>query len=822
MKKLILTLIVAATTAVCANAGATLQVRNYTYDMDTTFHAKVGPGTTQTSLKLSGNGYPLTVHYLTIDRTVPGVSIRAVCATDKLAGTATTTKMAQSKTKNGLTYFAGANGDFFTTSGSATNGSSKVGTPTTSCIVDGEIYKSSNSNYQFSIDAEGIARVCRFDYYTGTATIGDKVTLFKGVNVMSPNNGITIYTPRFWGSANQNEYADNCNQVTARLVEDDEFLAGGKFRLEVTSEPVTHGDLQVPAGGFVIHGRGTSKTNCNTGAKGFVGGLHVGDIVEFDNIILTPEGERIYPRQVVSGNPKNVGMGETLDTENERTDASARHPRTCIGISQTGDSIIMMVIDGRVSTSVGVTTSMLADVMRHAGAYEAVNLDGGGSSTLYTQALGVRNNCSDGSERAVGNAIFAVLEAPEDNEVAEIQFADWRKSVPFLGAYVPTIYGYNKYGKLVDTDFKDFTLVCEPELGTVSEDGLSVTATGSGSHVLKAVASNGASAQIIISVDDSAPIEATLPTVLLDGERPWDVQLHSVVDGTTMEVSPTAFSWVSSDSQIAEVTTDGTVHGVNNGTCTLTGTRPGMTINVEVTVEIPEDTFMAVAPAGDNEGWSTSQTSAKVSSFTARPDGGYTVDYTLTSTRSPKITVSRKINMWSHPRNIVMGLNTENAGVTSVVITVKANDNTRTVNTTIEGIEKGTGLYTVALNELIDLDDMAVYPIEFTSAAFNLSGSTSTPYSLDITSLLAQYDDTQVGVIDLAADNTEGLPFSIDSTGRISFAGTASSASLTDMTGRVVLSAANTDNMDASGVPAGVYVISVSIGDTLHTAKIAL
>ena len=347
MKKFTLSLIAAASVTIAANAGTTLQVRDMTYNVDTVFHAKVGPGTTQTSLQLRSTNYPLNVFYLTVDRTVPGVSIRSVCATDKVAGTERTSTMAKRKSVNGLDYFAGVNADFFTTSGYATNGSSKIGTPTCTAIVDGEIYKTSNSAYQFSIDVDGIARICRFNYYTGTATIGDKVTLFKGVNVMSPNNGITIYTPKFWGTANQNDYAGSCNQVTAKLVEGDEFIAGGKFRLEVTSEPTTDGDLAIPSDGFVIHGRGTSKTDCNTGATTFVSQLHKGDIVEFDNIVLTPDGERVYPRTVVSGNPKNVGMGQTLDTESERADASARHPRTSIGFSEDGSKIIMMVIDGR-------------------------------------------------------------------------------------------------------------------------------------------------------------------------------------------------------------------------------------------------------------------------------------------------------------------------------------------------------------------------------------------------------------------------------------------------------------------------------------------
>ncbi|MDE6395670.1 MAG: phosphodiester glycosidase family protein, partial [Muribaculaceae bacterium] len=544
-----LLLLLAAGCIFSAGARGTIDVKGVTYTVDTTFHAKVGPGTTQTSLELRGTSNPLNVHYLTIDITTPGVSIRSVCATDKVAGTARTSAMAQSKSKDGVFYFAGANADFFSTSGTSSNGKSVVGTPNTSTTVEREIYKTSNSNYQFSVDTAGVARVCRLNYYTGTATIGEKVTLFKGVNVMSPNNGITIYTPRYWGSANQGDYAGNCNQVTAKLVEGDVFNAGGKFRLVVTSDPTTDGDTPVPSDGFVIHGRGTSKTGCNTGAKGFVGALKKGDVVEFDNIILTPEGERIYPRTIVSGNPKNVGGGQTLDTEGERNDASARHPRTSIGVSEDGSKIIMMVIDGRVSYSVGVTTSMLADVMRYAGAYEAVNLDGGGSSTLYTAALGVRNNCSDGSERAVGNAVFAVLEAPEAPEVAEIAFSDWAKRVPALGLYEPVVYAYNKYGKLIDTDYKDFTLECDPAFGTIVNDGKGFMATGAGTGLLTARTASG-TATIAVTILDDAEVAPKYPEVLLRDNYSWPVELESNVDNNIMSINPAAFSWTSGDAAV--------------------------------------------------------------------------------------------------------------------------------------------------------------------------------------------------------------------------------------------------------------------------------
>lgn len=77
-------------------ASVTWKVWNTDYRVDTTFHAKIGPGTTQTSLLLTGPDTTLTVFYLTVDLTDPYVDIRTVCATDHLAGAQTVTQMAES------------------------------------------------------------------------------------------------------------------------------------------------------------------------------------------------------------------------------------------------------------------------------------------------------------------------------------------------------------------------------------------------------------------------------------------------------------------------------------------------------------------------------------------------------------------------------------------------------------------------------------------------------------------------------------------------------------------------------------------------------
>jgi len=60
------------------------------------------------------------------------------------------------------------------------------------------------------------------------------------------------------------------------------------------------------------------------------------------------------------------------------------HPRTAAGIDENGQ-LILMVVDGRQRNSRGVSLAELSGLMKAIGAVRAINLDGGGSSTLIVQ-----------------------------------------------------------------------------------------------------------------------------------------------------------------------------------------------------------------------------------------------------------------------------------------------------------------------------------------------------------------------------------------------------------------------------------------------------
>jgi hypothetical protein len=85
----------------------------------------------------------------------------------------------------------------------------------------------------------------------------------------------------------------------------------------------------------------------------------------------------------ISGNFLLLNRGEIQDQESVHPYLTTPHPRTALALDQNNETLIIIVVDGRQPNySEGVTMSELAEIVQEFGGYTAVNLDGGGSSTL--------------------------------------------------------------------------------------------------------------------------------------------------------------------------------------------------------------------------------------------------------------------------------------------------------------------------------------------------------------------------------------------------------------------------------------------------------
>lgn len=123
-----------------------------------------------------------------------------------------------------------------------------------------------------------------------------------------------------------------------------------------------------------------------------------------------PRVARRY-RSALAAGPVLIDDGKIVEYQSDDSFYTRRHPRTIIGKRADG-TVVMAVIDGRFQgQGEGATIEETARIARLLGLTEALNLDGGGSSTLWTAQKGVLNHPSDNrrfdhaGERGVPNCI---------------------------------------------------------------------------------------------------------------------------------------------------------------------------------------------------------------------------------------------------------------------------------------------------------------------------------------------------------------------------------------------------------------------------------
>ncbi|MEV7422311.1 phosphodiester glycosidase family protein [Streptomyces sp. NPDC091212] len=542
----------------------------------------------------------------------------------------------------------------------------ETGAPQGPGVADGRVVHSGESGAEraVGIGPGSAGRILRL-YFDGTVTLPSGPRALDAYNAANvPAGGVGAYTAD-WGEADRVLTVDRAAPVAEAV------LRGGRV-VSVTDRP---GTGPIPAGTTVLVGR-------EAGAQDLAA-LRPGDPVALEYRPRTDGGP--VPRTAVGGRELLVVDGVALGHEGEGNNTAA--PRTAVGFSRDGATMQVITVDGRQQDSAGVTLTELGLMMRRAGAYNALNLDGGGSSTLVARApgsdtLSVANSPSDGSERAVANGL--ALTAPAGGGrltgfwVQPRTTPDEAPTVdPVKGGHPERVFpGLTR--ALTATGFDETYgpatgrprwRTVRPSVGRV-DDGVFTARTGGTTRVRAERAGAGGSTELTV-LDTLARILPTTERVALaDAGATGSFGIVGLdAHGASAPIEPSDVR-LDYDRTLFSVTDDG--HGsfavtsqTGGGAGRITATAGGATTVLAVSVGLDE---RLVSGFDDAAAWTFSQARAS-GSVSATPDGcggtGLTLAYDFTrstATRAAYASPPQPIPVPGQPQSFSLWIKGDGGG----------------------------------------------------------------------------------------------------------------------------------------------------------------
>ncbi|MER7107193.1 phosphodiester glycosidase family protein [Streptomyces sp. NPDC000229] len=307
----------------------------------------------------------------------------------------------------------GVNGDFFHLSETQHPGVEATGAPVGPAVADGRPLKAAvpngqrygpalppgtNTRHVLGVGEDGLARVGELAL-DGTVSSQQGELPLGGLNQYAlPVDAVGVFT-KDWGAASR--VRATCGTDTQRdapcSTETYEVTVRGGQVVAVSEKP---GRGAIAPGTEVLVGREAGARELRR--------MAVGDQV---NVRYALAGGTY--RFAVGGYPV-LRAGEPLSGMDKVTPAV----RTAAGVRDGGQRLLLLALDGSPGFRSGLTVVEVADAMRDLGASDAVNLDGGGSSTLVAREGGaakvkVLNHPSGGAQRAVPNGIGIFVRGEE-------------------------------------------------------------------------------------------------------------------------------------------------------------------------------------------------------------------------------------------------------------------------------------------------------------------------------------------------------------------------------------------------------------------------
>jgi hypothetical protein len=349
---------------------------------------------------------PWAMNLVRVDLRRKNLEIRSARALDRLKGRERVSDMVRRANTSGVRVLAAVNADFFEL---------KSGENENNQVIAGEWWKGlkvtdspydtyDNVHAQFGIDAAKRPVIDRF-ILDGKAWDRSVLTPIITLNFNPSGNpeGTALYTSRYGATSPRD---------TTRQTAEVAFTRAGKrgdtlifVRRGAVS---TSSGSAIPPGGAVLAAYGAGFRTKEVQA------MADGDTVKILLATLPRIEHGETPAMLIGGWPrilrdgKNVAANAATVEGTISRNAEARHPRTAVGFSRNGRTLFLLTVDGRSESSGGMTLDELANVMRKLGAWQAMNFDGGGSTTIVIDGLVVNKPSDKEGERAVGNALLVV------------------------------------------------------------------------------------------------------------------------------------------------------------------------------------------------------------------------------------------------------------------------------------------------------------------------------------------------------------------------------------------------------------------------------
>jgi hypothetical protein len=366
---------------------------------------QVGPGSIYSYYE--EHSHPWTIHVTEIDLQNPYIKLETVKAGDKIFAREGTNSMSARSDKPGHRVVSAINGDFYNTT---------TGEPINNQVSNGEFVRAySYWHSAFVYNNEGLPGIT-YPNFSGTviSSADTNGQIFSHqlttVNRDRNENFIVIYNNFMGASTGANQWGF---EVLAHPISD--WVVNDTVSAVIEARESYTGNMTIPAGKFVISGHGTGTEFLNEHCQ-------IGDTVKIVQQLI---GSLPGITQLIGGGPRMLQNGANISSESclhegwPITFSTARHPRTAVGYNADSTKAYFVVVDGRQEHSVGMSLPEMADFMKSIGATNAINLDGGGSST-FTVRSDVMNIPSDAWVRNISNALMCVSSAP-DSDLSIVQ-----------------------------------------------------------------------------------------------------------------------------------------------------------------------------------------------------------------------------------------------------------------------------------------------------------------------------------------------------------------------------------------------------------------